>query len=137
MLRPLLLISFVLYYLPITIFHLLANFQFAKFFSIDDFKDEWFARFWAFFGPMSRDNAAPAVMPLLQNHAKGVCLDIGPGSGLWLYLFARANNPDIKKIYGIEPNVLLHKDLRENAQKAGLGRWSTFLISNIMLEGLR
>lgn len=64
--------------------------------------------------------AAPAVMPLLQNHARGICLDIGPGSGMWLSMFARANNPDITKIYGIEPNVGLHPLLKENAKKAGL-----------------
>lgn len=118
--RPLLLMYYSIYYFFDTVLHLLLNFKFKTFLHIDDFKDEWFARFWAFFGPMSRDNAAPAVMPLLQNHAKGVCLDIGPGSGLWLHLFARANNPEIKKIYGIEPNVNLHEALRENARKAGL-----------------
>ena len=121
LLRPLLLMSYSAYYLPITIFHLLANFQFKTFLSADDFKDVWFGKFWAFFGPLSRDNAAPAVMPLLQNHAKGVCLDIGPGTGQWLYLFQRADNPDITKIYGIEPNRELHKSLRENAVKAGIG----------------
>lgn len=60
-------------------------------------------------------------MPLLQNNASGVCLDIGPGSGEWLYLFARAENPAITKIYGVEPNADLHKYLRANAIKAGLG----------------
>ena len=65
--------------------------------------------------------AAPAVMPLLQNSAKGVCLDIGPGTGQWLYLFQRASNPAITKIYGIEPNLELHKTLRENAVNAGIG----------------
>lgn len=107
-------------YLFITIFELITTRQFSTFTSIDDFKDAWFARFWAFFGPLSREGAAPAVMPLLQNHAKGVCLDIGPGSGMWLHLFARANNPDITKIYGVEPNRDLHPYLRANAEKAGL-----------------
>ena len=70
---------------------------------------------------------APAVMPLLQNHAKGVCLDIGPGSGQWLYLFGKANNPDIKKIYGIEPNPGMHKALKQNAIDAGLGTTNSAL----------
>ncbi len=120
LLRPLLLMYYSLSYLPITIFHLLLSFQFSTFLSIDEFKDVWFARFWAFFGPMARDVSAPAVMPLLQKNARGVCLDIGPGSGQWLYLFQRANNPEITKIYGIEPNPGMHKALRENAVKAGL-----------------
>ena len=97
------------------------NLQFKTFLSIDDFKDTWFARFWAFFGPKSREMAAPAVMPLLSNNARGVCLDIGPGSGQWLTLFAKANNPQITKIYGVEPNTELHPMLRESAVKAGLG----------------
>ena len=121
LLRPLLLMSYSAYYLPITIVSLIANFKFKTFLSVEDFKDAWFAKFWAFFGPLSRDVSAPAVMPLLQNHAKGVCLDIGPGTGQWLYLFQRANNPAITKIYGVEPNLELHKALRENAVNAGIG----------------
>ena len=120
LLRPLLLIWYSTQYFFITVFQLATSFQFSTFLSIDDFKDEWFARFWGFFGAKSREMAAPAVMPLLENHARGVCLDIGPGSGMWLHLFARANNPDITKIYGVEPNVGLHGDLRANAAKAGL-----------------
>ena len=121
LIRPLLLIYYSTYYLILTCLSLAWNLQFKTFFNIDEFKDVWFARFWAFFGPKSRDTAAPAVMPLLSNSAKGVCLDIGPGSGQWLTLFGRANNPQITKIYGIEPNVELHSMLRENANKAGIG----------------
>jgi SAM-dependent methyltransferase len=122
LLRPLLLMSYSLAYLVPTVAQLVSNFQFKTFFDIDEFKDVWFARFWAFFGPKAREVAAPFVMPLLQNNARGVCLDIGPGSGQWLYLFQRANNPEITKIYGIEPNPGMHKALRENAVKAGLGK---------------
>ena len=127
LLRPLLLISYSAYYFIPTVISLIANFQFKAFLSVDEFKDIWFARFWAFFGPLSRENAAPKVMPLLEKNAKGVCLDIGPGSGQWLYLFQRANNPQITKIYGVEPNLELHKSLRENAVKAGLGMGFDFL----------
>ena len=121
LLRPLLLLSYSAFYIVPTIFYSLLAFNLQPFRSFDDFKDAWFARFWGFFGPRSRENAAPFVMPLLQNSARGVCLDIGPGSGEWLYLFARANNQDITRIYGVEPNRGMHKSLRENAVKAGLG----------------
>jgi len=121
LLRPLLLLSYSTYYLIPTIWNLLINLQLATFLSFSDFKDAWFARFWAFFGPLSRENAAPSVIPLIQNSAQGVCLDIGPGTGQWLYLFERANNPTITKIYGIEPNPGMHSILRENAVKANLG----------------
>ena len=72
-------------------------------------------------GSAATKNAAPSVMPLLQHSARGVCLDIGPGSGQWLYMFAQANNSDITKIYGVEPNVGMHKELRQNAIRNGLG----------------
>lgn len=121
LLRPLVLIAFSIAYIPITVWELVKTLNLKPFFSASDFKDAWFARFWAFFGPKSRELAAPAVMPLLQNSARGVCLDIGPGSGQWLYLFARANNQDITKIYGVEPNPGMHRELRANAEKAGLG----------------
>lgn len=77
LLRPLLLLSYSAYYIVPTIIDLLLSFQLAAFFSFSEFKDHWFARFWAFFGPRSRDFAAPAVLPLLENSATGVCLDIG------------------------------------------------------------
>lgn len=121
LLRPLLLLSYSAYYIVPTILSLILSFNFKTLLSIEDFKDAWFARFWAFFGPRSREAAAPSVMPLLENNARGVCLDIGPGTGQWLYLFQRANNPDITKIYGVEPNPGMHRALRENAVKAGLG----------------
>lgn len=104
LLRPLLLLSYSAYYLLPTILHLLLHLQLATLLSPSAFKDAWFARFWAFFGPRARDVAAPHVTPLLAHAAQGVCLDIGPGSGQWLYMFARASNPRITKIYGVEPN---------------------------------
>ena len=58
-------------------------------------------------------------MPLLQK-ARGICLDIGPGTGEWLDLYARAQNPLISKIYGIEPNHELHAQLKASARWAGL-----------------
>lgn len=122
LLRPLLLLSFCAFYLIPTVFDLLVTFQWRTFLSPDEFKDAWFARFWSFFGPKSRMVAEPVVLPLIQNAASGVCLDIGPGSGQWLDLFAKSKNPSITKIYGIEPNRDLHPMLRASAVKAGLGQ---------------
>lgn len=121
LLRPLLLLSYSAFYLIPTIYESILNFNFKVFQSFDNFKDAWFARFWTFFGPKSRQFAEPSVMPLLKNAASGVCLDIGPGSGEWLYLFGKANNGGITKIYGVEPNIGMHAQLRESAVKAGLG----------------
>lgn len=72
------------------------------------------------FGPRTREVAADYVMPLLKNSASGVCLDIGPGTGQWVNLFARADNPSITKIYGVEPNPGMHPSLRASAKTAGL-----------------
>ncbi|GAB7357968.1 hypothetical protein MBLNU230_g0135t1 [Neophaeotheca triangularis] len=121
LLRPILLLSYSAFYVIPTIWHLLVTFQWRTFLSPDDFKDAWFARFWAFFGPRSRMVAEPVVVPLIQDSASGICLDIGPGSGQWLDLFARSKNPSITKIYGVEPNRDLHPLLRASAVKAGLG----------------
>jgi SAM-dependent methyltransferase len=121
LLRPLLLLSYSAYYIIPTIIHLLATFQFSVFFSFSTFKEHWFANFWSFFGPRSREYAAPSVLPLLEQSATGTCLDIGPGTGQWLSVFGRANNPTITKIYGVEPNHEMHRALRQSAEQNGLG----------------
>jgi SAM-dependent methyltransferase len=121
LLRPLLLLYWSATYIPITLFHLLLVRDFRALFSFPLFQEAWFARFWGFLGPRSREGSAPVVVPLISNNATGICLDIGPGIGEWLYLLAKAKNPSITKIYGIEPNVGMHSRLRENAVKAGLG----------------
>ena len=118
---PLRLLFYAAYFIIPTIYHLLTTQNYKTLTSLSDFQDEWFATFWAWFGPLSAENAAPKVMPLLRNSARGVCLDIGHGTGQWLYLFARANNASITKIYGVEPNRGMHVELRANAVKAGLG----------------
>lgn len=121
LLGPLIILSYSAYYIPHTILNLLLSLDFHSLTHFGDFKDHWFARFWTFFGPRSRKFGEPKVLPLLSNNARGVCLDIGPGSGQWLYLFAKAKNPTVTKIYGVEPNAGLHAELRANAVKAGLG----------------
>ncbi|KAK5118945.1 hypothetical protein LTR62_000156 [Meristemomyces frigidus] len=122
LLRPFLLLAYSTYYLPFVLLTLFKNGNYKPLLSFSDFKDVWFAHFWEWFGPRSREFAAPSVMPLLRNSARGVCLDIGPGSGEWLYLYARASNPSITKIYGVEPNPGFHAPLRTNASKAGLSQ---------------
>lgn len=77
LLRPFLLLSYSAIYIFPTIIHLVCSFQWGAFFSFTEFKEHWFSRFWAFFGPKSRDFAAPVVLPLLERNATGVCLDIG------------------------------------------------------------
>jgi SAM-dependent methyltransferase len=121
LLRPLLLLSYSAFYIPHTIFNLVTSLDFAPLTNPSAFKTHWFARFWLWFGPRAASLAATKVTPLIHNNAHGVLLDIGPGSGQWLFLYARALNPNITKIYGVEPNEGLHAELRANVVKAGLG----------------
>lgn len=106
LLRPLLLLFYSAIYIPPTIYGLIKTLNFQPFFNFSSFKDHWFANFWPWFGGRARENAAVKVTPLIHNNATGVCLEIGPGSGEWLFLFARAMNPSITKIYGVEPNKI-------------------------------
>jgi SAM-dependent methyltransferase len=66
----------------------------------------------------------------------GVVLDIGPGLGYWVDLYARTDVPlknedggmrkregkgkGIAKVYGVEPNAQSHSGLRQRANAAGL-----------------
>lgn len=119
LLRPLYLLSLSATYLPITIFKLITTLQLDKFTSWDSFQEAWFSYFWSYFGPLSTQNAAATVEPLLRN-ARGVVLDIGPGSGQWLYLFKPDKSNGITKIYGVEPNTGHHPALRKAIVNAGL-----------------
>ncbi|KAK4944057.1 hypothetical protein LTR28_008315, partial [Elasticomyces elasticus] len=96
LLRPLYLLSISAFFLIPTMFDLIRSLQFSKFFSWSAFQDEWFARFWSYFGPLARQNADAAVKPLMKQ-ASGIVVDVGPGSGQWLDLFDRSN---VSKIYG-------------------------------------
>jgi len=120
LLGPLLLIYYSATYIPSTILSLLKASDFKPLTNVSLFKEIWFARFWTWFGSRAAENAAPKVTPLIQNNASGTVLDIGPGSGQWLFLYARALNPSITKIYGVEPNVGLHAELRRKVVEAGL-----------------
>jgi SAM-dependent methyltransferase len=52
----------------------------------------------------------------LMNSASGIVLDVGPGTGTQLHLF---NPKKISKMYGVEPAVDMHPELKENAEKHG------------------
>jgi SAM-dependent methyltransferase len=118
LLEPLLLIAYSATYIPLTIFRLLFSSP-TKLLSWSSFKNAWFSNFWSQFGSVARTNAATIVSPLIHSHASGVILDIGPGSGKWVYLYASTVNP-ITKIYGVEPNFEHHGALRKAVETAGL-----------------
>lgn len=119
LLRPLLLLSYSASYIPITIIRLLLPPQPKKLFSWSAFQHAWFANFWTWFGGVSRENAKATVAPLVRSNARGVVLDIGPGSGEWVYLYASTANK-VTKVYGVEPNTEHHAGLRRRIEEAGL-----------------
>ncbi|PSK56977.1 hypothetical protein B9Z65_6601 [Elsinoe australis] len=119
LLRPLYLLSLSLMFLPLVVAKLTLTLQLSKLLRWSSLQDAWFGRFWIFFGPRARDNAAPTVGPLMKS-AKGIVLDVGPGSGQWLYLYSPRRNPNITKVYGVEPNLEHHPALHQAIKREGL-----------------
>ncbi len=110
-------------YLPITFIVLLKNLDFSRLTSWHAFQQAWFEQFWAFFGWASKPLFANDVEAILSK-ARGVVLDVGPGSGDWLYLFSPARNKHISKLLFLEPNKNFHQTLRARAEVLGLhGRY--------------
>jgi SAM-dependent methyltransferase len=68
-------------------------------------------------GPLFAEGDKETAVPALVSEASGVILEIGPGSGSQL---PRYNTSKITKVYGVEPNVGLHKSLRERVKASGL-----------------
>jgi len=114
LLDPLHFLSISALYGIITIFRLILHLQFSTLLSISSFKDAWFANFWRAYG--MRENTIRRVQPLIAQ-ARGIVLEIGPGSGEWVQLY---DGKRVTKIYGLEPNKDHHALLRRRIKEAGL-----------------
>jgi len=120
---PVIIIIIAIIYLPITFVVLLGNLEFSKLTSRHAFQQAWFERFWVFFGSASKPLFAKDVEATLDK-VSGVVLDVGTGSGDWLYLFAPPRNKHISTLILLEPNRNFHEVLRLRAEKLGLaGRY--------------
>lgn len=119
LLVPVLVILTAVLYLPITLIALIKNQRTADLTSWKSFQQAWFSRFWHFFGWASRPLFARDVEKVLSN-AHGVVVNVGSGSGDWLYLFAEARNSNIAKLYLVEPNTDFHTALRKRIKELGL-----------------
>ncbi|KAF7920572.1 uncharacterized protein EAE97_011465 [Botrytis byssoidea] len=117
-------------FLPGTIVSLLVSSNIATLSSVDKFKHAWFARFWAVYGPRVRESASTNAEPMIKA-ARGVVLDIGPGSGEWLHVFDKSK---VTKIYGVEPNRDQYEALRRRIKEAGLT--DIYEIAECGVEGL-
>jgi SAM-dependent methyltransferase len=129
-----------LQYLPGTLWRLLKAREFRTIFLWNRLQRVWFGAFWAFVGPRIRDRNGPRITALLNGRVtqarivdtpvtpsiNGVVLDVGPGSGCWVDLYAKAraagggDTAKIDKIYGIEPSIDAHMLLSKRVQEAGL-----------------
>ena len=127
---PLHFMSLSALYLPGTILTLILSLNFSALLSPSKFKDVWFARFWADYGPGTRENASNNAKPLIEQ-AYGVVLEVGPGSGEWVGLYDKEK---VTRIYGVEPNADHHVKLRQRIIEAGLG--DVYVICGVGVENL-
>jgi SAM-dependent methyltransferase len=136
-----------LLYLLSTIWGLLKAGDFRSVFLWLRLQHAYFSAFWSWAGPRIRESNGPRITALLDgrvmkgavvdervtSHVSGVVLDIGPGAGYWVNLYAEterlkgspASTSDdgrskITKIYGVEPNPGLHASLSKRVHEAGL-----------------
>lgn len=96
--------------LPPTLVRLVRERQWRILFSWSKFQSAWFGTFWKWAGPGVRETGEARVIPLLEGRVHraqilddpaivaavngtdagigGTCLEIGPGSGMWVSLFS-------------------------------------------------
>ncbi|KAJ5369352.1 uncharacterized protein N7496_009112 [Penicillium cataractarum] len=120
---PVIVLIITIVYLFITFVVLLRNLELSQLISRHAFRQAWFERCWVFFGSASKPLFAKDVEATLDE-ARGIVLDIGTGSGDWLYLLAPPRNEHILTLILLEPNRNFHGVLRMRAEKLGLaGRY--------------
>lgn len=145
LLDPWLFLLYSLAHIPLTIVHLVrTNTLLTTLLHPSRFQSAWFSTFWATAGPGIRDMAEERVIPLLegsvvdgqvvqfdgadgqqqQRGVYGTVLEVGPGTGMWVPLFAKlhfsSDRARITRIYGVEPNPDVRPTLKQNVAAAGL-----------------
>ncbi|KAI1366184.1 S-adenosyl-L-methionine-dependent methyltransferase [Xylaria arbuscula] len=169
LLYPWLFLKLSLSFLPATISHILHTQESLPsalrliFLSPSRFREAWFGQFWTVAGPQVRESAKARVLPLLDGRTTqgrvtdrptgpgigDVCMEIGPGSGLWVDIFSNRHllqssadrvggsgeegkedtaaetvsgtaRSEITRVYGVEPNAAHHPALRRAVEDAGL-----------------
>lgn len=118
LMTPVIILITTIIYLPITFVILLKDLKFLQLTSWHAFQQAWFERFWVFFGSASKPLFASDVEAVLAK-ARGIVLDVGPGSGDWTYLFSPVRNKQISKLLLLEPNSNFHQILRARVEKLG------------------
>lgn len=153
LLRPWALMSVSFFYLILTTLHLLLKRDLPTLLSWDRFNDAWFGNFWTWMGPRSKVDAERWVAPLLQGRVQngeifdegkpieGVVMEVGAGSGMWTQIFAdvvrksETMGKGVRKIYGVEPNTISAKALRQRVAEVGLEK--TYEVLPVGIEDLQ
>ncbi|KAL4992020.1 S-adenosyl-L-methionine-dependent methyltransferase [Aspergillus falconensis] len=76
------------------------------------------------------------LIPPVISQATGVVLDVGPGTGTQMPLLSQFHAPHIKAIYGAEPCLGLHGELRRRAAEHGLAQKYTILPCSVVRREL-
>ncbi|KAF9880728.1 hypothetical protein CkaCkLH20_01770 [Colletotrichum karsti] len=134
-------------FLPGTIIRLVRAGDYGRLLSLSRFRDAWFGAFWGWWGPKIRVGNGDRMVALLEGRVSnarvveeavhppvsGVVLEVGPGSGLWVDLFAKSRPATaagevlrrkiadgVTRVYGVEPNTEAHPVLKQRVAEAGL-----------------
>ncbi|PFH49526.1 hypothetical protein AMATHDRAFT_62979 [Amanita thiersii Skay4041] len=74
------------------------------------------AHVWAEFAKFTDENGRPVKQGLITPYASGVVLDLGAGHGHTAFYL---DHGKVTRYIALEPNTLMHPQIRENANKAG------------------
>ncbi|KAF8699679.1 Methyltransferase domain, partial [Rhizoctonia solani] len=85
----------------------------------------FFSFVWEKFAPMVDEGAREVKESLVRPHAYGVVLDIGAGHGHTIPYLDRTR---VTKYIAIEPNVRMHNEIRDMAQKHGYKAEEVFVL---------
>lgn len=85
---------------------------------IDKLQSQAFALCWSVLGNVVSKDVPQGLQGLLDEHCTGNVLDIGPGSGFQVKRFKAAFEAGrIKQVYGVEPGVEMHEQLKAEVIK--------------------
>ncbi|KAL2851739.1 S-adenosyl-L-methionine-dependent methyltransferase [Aspergillus pseudodeflectus] len=143
------------YYIQTNIKAILRGQVLAPILRSQELRDEAFGRFWVAFSsnradpqptldadsqpqaqiqsPLDEIQNSTELIPSILAQASGLVLDVGPGTGTQMPLL---KSPSIKAIYGAEPCVGLHAELRKRAVDEGLGAKYTILPCSVVQKEL-
>ena len=135
LLDPLIFLALSVSYLPRTIQRLLSTDGLLALSSWSTIQGAWFNSFWGDAGRRIREGNDARIVALLQGRVSGgqvvddiasqplggTVVDVGPGVGFWVDVFATFNQiPGKMRVLGVEPSTGAHEELRRRVRETGL-----------------